>query len=229
MFVKHSCTRRKITNSKKLPAISACVVLQVCFYASPSMLHLRRSPVTRPARRDGHDQTEAARESPLLVPGQSAHWSLECDRTLPPLAWMSLAWSAKRTFCCHPINPILPPVSLIRMMEILKGSLDQSMIDGYDGLWATGDMTWEFGPKQDFSKLMEYEWRLEEFMRDNSGLAGICLYRADSLPREAMLQGLVSHETLFINETLSRANPHYVPREFSRKRIDPESRPGIHP
>jgi len=150
MFVKHSCTRRKITNSKKPPAISACVVLQVCFYASPSMLHLRRSPVTRPARRNGHDQTEAARESPLLVPGQPAHWSLECDHTLPPLAWMSLARSAKRTFCCHPINPILPPVSLIRMMEILKGSLDQAMIDGYDGLWATGDMTWEFGAKQDF-------------------------------------------------------------------------------
>ena len=52
------------------------------------------------------------------------------------------------------------------------GSADK----GYAGLWATGDMTWELGPERDFSKLLEYEWRLEEFMRAHPALSGICQY-----------------------------------------------------
>jgi hypothetical protein len=103
------------------------------------------------------------------------------------------------------------------MIATLKGALDQALGDGYDGLWATGDMTWEFGPKQDFSKLLEYEWRLEEFMREHPALAGICIYHADTLPREVMLQGFMSHPSIFINETLSRINPDYVPRELFTK------------
>jgi hypothetical protein len=101
-----------------------------------------------------------------------------------------------------------------RMMQTLNDALDQALRDGYDGLWATGDMTWEFGPKQDFSKLMEYEWRLEEFMRAHASLSGLCIYHADTLPRAAMLQGFMTHECVFINETLSKINPNYVPREL---------------
>src|SRR5580698_2333485 len=33
----------------------------------------------------------------------------------------------------------------------LEEALDQALNDGYKGLWATGDMTWEFGPKKDFT------------------------------------------------------------------------------
>ncbi len=100
-----------------------------------------------------------------------------------------------------------------RMMQTLQSAVDQARHDGYLGLWATGDMTWEFGPKRDFGKLVEYEWKLEQLIRDNAFLSGVCIYHVDTLPREAALQGLVTHETLFVNETLSRINSHYVPRE----------------
>src|SRR6478752_4939357 len=39
------------------------------------------------------------------------------------------------------------------MLGKLEDFLDQALNDGYKGLWATGDMTWEFGPSKDFSKL----------------------------------------------------------------------------
>ena len=42
---------------------------------------------------------------------------------------------------------------------------------------------------------------------------GICQYHVDTLPPEAVRQGLLTHPSLFINETLSRMNPHYLPRE----------------
>jgi hypothetical protein len=95
------------------------------------------------------------------------------------------------------------------MMRTLEVALTQALNDGYDGLWATGDMTWEFGPEKDFSKLLEYECRLENFFRTHPALGGICQYHADTLPREVLRQGLLTHSSIFVNETLSRINPHY--------------------
>ena len=100
-----------------------------------------------------------------------------------------------------------------RMLRTLDDALDQALNDGYQGLWASGDMGWEFGPERDFSKLLEYEWRLEEFFQERPAITGICQYHADILPHEVLRQGLLTHQSVFINETLSRLNPHYVEQE----------------
>jgi hypothetical protein len=100
-----------------------------------------------------------------------------------------------------------------RMLGMLGEALDHALHDGYQGLLATGDMSREFGPERDFSKLLEYEWRLEEFLRTRPALCGICQYHADTLPPEVLRHGLLTHPSLYINQTLSRLNPHYVERE----------------
>jgi hypothetical protein len=97
------------------------------------------------------------------------------------------------------------------MLEKLEDALDQALSDGYTGLWATGDMTWEFGSEKNLAKLMDYEYRLEELMHERQELCGICQYHQDTLPREVTRNALLTHRTLFINETLSRVNPSYVP------------------
>lgn len=97
------------------------------------------------------------------------------------------------------------------MLNTLLGALEETRSMGYSGMWATGDMTWEFGPDKDFSKLLEYEWQLEELMRQNPDLGGVCQYHADLLPRECMHTCLATHPAIFVNETLSRINPDYVP------------------
>src|SRR5689334_7654375 len=96
------------------------------------------------------------------------------------------------------------------MIDMLEAAVQTALADGHAGLFATGDMTWEFGPEKDFSKLLEYEWLLEQLFRKHPALSGICQYHRDLLPREAVREGLVSHASLFINETISRLNPHYV-------------------
>jgi hypothetical protein len=87
---------------------------------------------------------------------------------------------------------------------------DQAIKDDYKGMWASGDMTWEFGPAKDFSRLMEYEVGLEEMFQRRQELCGICQYHHDTLPLEAMRQGLLIHPTIVINETLKVINPHYL-------------------
>jgi hypothetical protein len=96
------------------------------------------------------------------------------------------------------------------MLQKLEEALDGALNDGYKGLMATGDMTWEFGPQKNFAKLMEYEWRLEKFLQKRHGMFAICQYHLDTLPREVTRQALHSHRVLFINETLSRINPYYI-------------------
>jgi hypothetical protein len=96
-----------------------------------------------------------------------------------------------------------------RMIHTLEDTLNQALSDGYVGLWATGDMSWEFGPRKEFSRLLEYEWRLEEFFREHPAIIGVCQYHADTMPREALHQGLLTHPAVFINQTLSRINPLY--------------------
>jgi MEDS: MEthanogen/methylotroph, DcmR Sensory domain len=104
-----------------------------------------------------------------------------------------------------------------RMMQTLKNALGQALADGYQGLWATGDMTWELGPEKDCSKLLEYEWRLEECFRQHPQLSGICQYHADTLPREMTRRGLQVHPTIFVSRTLSLLNPYYLrPESFAR-------------
>ncbi len=97
-----------------------------------------------------------------------------------------------------------------RMIHMLEDAADAALADGYAGLFATGDMTWEFGAEKDFSKLLDYEWRLEELFHKQPALSGICQYHRDLLPREAVRDGVVSHESLFISATLTRLNPLYV-------------------
>lgn len=104
------------------------------------------------------------------------------------------------------------------LLDMLEAAVQAALVDGYTGLFATGDMTWEFGPKKDFSKLLQYEWRLEQLFHKHAALSGICLYHRDLLPREAVREGLVSHSRVFINETISRLNPHYVRTQTPKER-----------
>jgi hypothetical protein len=99
-----------------------------------------------------------------------------------------------------------------RMLTLLETSLGQALSGGYRGLWASGDISREFGAERDFSQLLECEWRLEEFLQSHPALSGICQYHADTLPRKALRQGLLTHSSLFVNETLSRINPHFSDR-----------------
>jgi MEDS: MEthanogen/methylotroph, DcmR Sensory domain len=96
------------------------------------------------------------------------------------------------------------------MLKTLENLLNNVVRDRCTGLWAVGDMTWELGPLLDPARLLEYEWRLEKMFHQRPELSGICQYHADTLPRQMMRQSLLVHPSIFVNETLSLINPHYL-------------------
>ena len=95
------------------------------------------------------------------------------------------------------------------MIALLAEAVQNALADGYAGLWATGDMTWEFGSEKNLEKLREYETRLEELMRKSPALSGICQYHRDTLPANAIQTALEMHSALYVNATLSQLNPNY--------------------
>jgi CheY-like chemotaxis protein len=97
-----------------------------------------------------------------------------------------------------------------RMLGMLDDAVQQALGDGFNGLWAAGDIAWQFGPEKDFTHLLEYEWRLDEYAGKQPGLSGICQYHMPALPREALLDGAATHRSFFMNESLSRVNSRYI-------------------
>jgi DcmR-like sensory protein len=106
-----------------------------------------------------------------------------------------------------------------RMLGMLGSAVNEAMADGYAGLWATGDMTWELGSEKNFEKLMEYECGLEKMFRSHLTLSGICQYHQDTLPDDAVHVALSRHRSIYINETLSRVNPFYSPIESATAKL----------
>ena len=100
-----------------------------------------------------------------------------------------------------------------KMLDLLATTVDHAVRAGYEELWVSGDMTWEFGAEKDFTKLLEYEFALDLFVRQRPCLHGICQYHQDTLPPKVILQGIYCHESLYINVTLSRDNPYFVPSQ----------------
>ena len=98
-----------------------------------------------------------------------------------------------------------------RMLVLLKDTHDRALADGYAGLFATGDMAWEFGPAADYSKLADYERALDAFFHVHPTMHGVCQYHEDVMPGEAVEVAHIVHPGIYVDETLSRSNPRYVP------------------
>lgn len=95
------------------------------------------------------------------------------------------------------------------MLGLLSDLLRQALAEGYAGLWASGDMTWEFGSEKNLEKLFEYERRLGEFMQRNPAMAGVCQYHRDTLPPHAIDTALSTHSAVYINAGSWQSNPRY--------------------
>jgi hypothetical protein len=144
--------------------------------------------------------------SPQMVAGMRSYLAANGVDVLAATAKGSLVLSAEQN---HLYDGRFDIAGMLHDLEL---AIEQALDDGYTGLWATGDMTWELGPEKDFTKLLEYEWQLEEFIQKHPEFGGVCQYHADTLPHEAMQHGLLAHPSVFINETLSLINPHYIER-----------------
>jgi hypothetical protein len=142
--------------------------------------------------------------SPAMVAGMSSYLAARGIDVAQEISKTSLVLSSDRS---HLVGGNF---NVDEMIGKLDDAILQALRNGYEGLWATGDMLWEFGSERNLEKLLRYERQLEELFRRQPRLCGICQYHGDLLPNEILHQSLLTHRAVFINETLSRINPHYT-------------------
>lgn len=182
MSVRHQCLVYEGSPSRHLEAIAACIKRRLD--ENYRCLYLNSKPMV------------AGLRSYLAALGVDV--AEECARTSLVLSSDASHLGRSGVF------------NIDRMLRLLETALDEALRDNFSGLFASGDMTWEFGPRKDYSKLLEYEWRLERLFREHPQLAAVCQYHIDTLPREALRTGTIFHETIFVDETLCVPNPNYI-------------------
>lgn len=106
----------------------------------------------------------------------------------------------------HLVNGIFDPQ---RMLAMLRSAIRQASFHGFAGLWASGDMLWEFGSERNLSKLLAYEVGVQELIEQEPAFRAVCQYRRDSLPPNAVQVALYTHPSLHVNDRLRWSNPHY--------------------
>jgi hypothetical protein len=106
-----------------------------------------------------------------------------------------------------------------RMISALSDMTTAALTDGYKGLWASGDMTWEMGTAGKLVDLLSYECALESYFRRQPALCGVCIYHRDTLPLDMIGKALYTHPSLYINHTLQRVNPYYLQPDSLARRI----------
>jgi hypothetical protein len=99
------------------------------------------------------------------------------------------------------------------MLAGLADAVQEALADGFEGFFATGDMTWEFGSEVNLPKLLQYECGLERLFRKLPALSGICQYHKDTLPLDMIGNALYTHRAVYVNHTLQRVNPYYLQPE----------------
>lgn len=142
--------------------------------------------------------------SPAMVAGMRSHLAAEGLDTIAEVARGALILSSDQG------HLVSGKFDIDRMLHLLEAAMKQAVTDGHVGLWAAGDMTWEFGNEGNLEKLLEYERRLDAFLQLHPTLSGICLYHRDTLPAHAIETALTTHPALYVNATLSQLNWRYA-------------------
>lgn len=100
-----------------------------------------------------------------------------------------------------------------RLIKHLSSAVDNAVRDGYNGLWVSGDMTWVFGEERNLKRLLDYEWELEKLLQRKPALSGVFQYHQNTLPLHVLGDALLTQPATYLNHTLHRVNPFFIPSE----------------
>jgi len=97
------------------------------------------------------------------------------------------------------------------MLAFLEDATNAARTDGFGALRVTGEMTWVLGSEPGTERLLEYEAKLNYFVREHDALA-ICPY---SRPRfdPGLLADIIRTHPFVIARSTVCDNPYYVPPE----------------
>ncbi len=98
-----------------------------------------------------------------------------------------------------------------RIIDYLAEVTQMAKEAGFTGFRWIAEMTWQLGGAPGTERLLEYEARLNDFLRDHDACA-LCQYNRRRFPPEIILGVIRTHPVLIYRGKISH-NPYYIPPE----------------
>lgn len=101
------------------------------------------------------------------------------------------------------------PDKLILMIKLL---VETALNDGYKALAITGEISWVLDYDDGRELIIEYEWKLNEFIFDKYPVSALCRYNMKKFSDE-MIINIIQLHPIIIWKNRIHENPYYIPPE----------------
>ena len=109
--------------------------------------------------------------------------------------------------------------SAAKMIDMLRGAVQDALDCGFAGLCAAGDMTWLLDDAPGSHEILEYEALLNRFYGDPKNKAlGLCQYNRKTLPGQILDKCMATHKHIRIAGPMIVENPFYELPELAMSR-----------
>lgn len=99
-----------------------------------------------------------------------------------------------------------------QMIRLLQEESDKAIQDGYTGLSVTGEISWVLDYEDGRDLIIEYEWKLNEYLFDRYPVSALCRYNMNKFSDE-MIINLIQLHPFIIWKSMIHENPFYIPPE----------------
>ncbi len=100
-----------------------------------------------------------------------------------------------------------------RMIALLRAATDRALARGHKALWIVCEMTWALRNASGSGRLIEFEYRLTSFLRNNP-CVGLCQYESPRFPPGVLLDVLTSHPWVGLGTAVYENFYHLPPAEL---------------
>ena len=96
------------------------------------------------------------------------------------------------------------------MVDTLNKLAEEAVSEGFNGLAITGEISWVLNIEQGFEKIIEYEWKINEYVFTNSRISALCRYNTSKFTDEMIISIIELHPFIVLNGRVHE-NPFYIP------------------
>lgn len=98
------------------------------------------------------------------------------------------------------------------MVDTLNQLAKEAVSEGFNGLAITGEISWVLNIEQGFEKIIEYEWKINEYVFTHSKISSLCRYNINKFTDEMIINIIEVHPFIVLNGIVHE-NPFFIPSE----------------
>ncbi|HPF84256.1 putative nucleotidyltransferase with HDIG domain [Aminivibrio pyruvatiphilus] len=99
-----------------------------------------------------------------------------------------------------------------KLISLIQSTVETAVREGYSGLAITGEISWVLDYEDGEDLIIEYEWKLNEYVFDRYPVSALCRYNVNRFSHE-MIRNIIQLHPLILWRSRIHENPYYIPPE----------------